>query len=128
MKSETIEFPRNARTVFTAVKNVVQTCGRFKHIKWDDGTFVVTASHGISLFSLGENVKIRIVASGAEQTEVIIESSSKIFLNFINGGANKKNVMALSDFIRNAVWRLLNVNDTVDHSQIKIVKPNIKMR
>lgn len=128
MKSETIEFPRNARTIYTAVKNVVQTCGRFHRVKNDDNLFIITASHRISLPSFGENIKIRVVASGTEASNVIIESSSKLFLNFINGGANKKNVQTLSDFIHNAVWKLLNVNDSVDHSQIKIVKPDIKIR
>lgn len=128
MKSETIEFPRNARTVYIAVKNIVQTCGHFNHIRSDGDVFVVTASHRMSFPSFGENIRIRVVATGTETSDVIIESSSKVFLNFINGGANKKNVQSLSDFIHNAVWKLLNVNDTVDHSQIRIVEPNIKMR
>lgn len=50
------------------------------------------------------------------------------FLNIINGGANKKNIQALSDFIANAVWRLLNVDDGGDHSTIRIVPPEIRMR
>ncbi|MBQ6084521.1 MAG: hypothetical protein IJK92_09265 [Bacteroidales bacterium] len=35
-----------------------------------------------------------------------MESSSRIFLNFINGGANKKNVQSLEDFIRNRFYKL----------------------
>jgi hypothetical protein len=128
MKNEIIEFPYNARTVYTAVKNVVRSCGRFNKIRCNDDTFVIVANHRSSLLSFGEDVKIRIVATGNETTNVVIESKSKIFLNFINGGANKKNVQALSDYIHNAVWKLLNVNDSVDHSQIKIVNPDIKMQ
>ena len=59
------------------------------------------ASHGISLIPLGENVKIRVVACGAEETTVIIESSAKVFLNFF--ASNKENVQTLSDYINNAV-------------------------
>ncbi|MDD5978331.1 MAG: hypothetical protein PUC31_04115 [Bacteroidales bacterium] len=35
-----------------------------------------------------------------------IESASRIFLNFINGGANRKNVQSLEDYIRNEVYKL----------------------
>jgi hypothetical protein len=128
MKNEAIEFPRNARTVYTAVKNVIQSCGRFYNVMCNDEMFFITASHGLSLLSFGEDVKIKVVATENETTNVIIESKSKLFLNFINGGANKKNVQALSDYIHNAIWKLLNVTDTVDHSQIRIIKPNIKMQ
>ena len=38
--------------------------------------------------------------------EMRIESASRIFLNFINGGANKKNVHSLEDYIRNEVYKL----------------------
>ena len=126
MKTSTLEFPHNARTVYTAVKHVVQTCGRFSNIKCNDTNFVVTASHGMSLIPLGENVRIRVVASGVETTKVIVESSAKLFLNIF--ASNKDNVQSLSDFISNGVWKLLPVEDGRDHSTIRIVKPDIKFR
>lgn len=60
----------------------------------------------MSLLSLGENVTIHVVATCTKETEVRIESASRIFLNFINGGANKKNVQSLEDYIRNEVYKL----------------------
>ena len=126
MKTSTLEFPHNARTVYTAVKHVVQSCGRFSNIKCNDTNFVVTASHGMSLIPLGENVRIRVVASGVETTKVIVESSEKLFLNIF--ASNKDNVQSLSDFISNGVWKLLPVEDGRDHSTIRIVKPDIKFR
>ena len=123
MKSSTLTFPRSARTVYTAVKQVVETCDRFSKVECNDQAFTVKASHGMSLIPLGENVKIRVVASGHEQTNVIIESSAKIFLNFM--ASNKENVQTLGDYINNSVWKLLDI-DGVDHSRIRIAEPHIK--
>ena len=123
MKSSTLTFPRSARTVYTAVKQVVETCDRFSEVKCNDQAFTVKASHGMSLIPLGENVKIRVVACGHEQTNVIIESSAKIFLNFM--ASNKENVQTLGDYINNSVWKLLDI-DGVDHSRIRIAEPHIK--
>ena len=126
MKTATLEFPRNARTVYTAVKNVVRGCGRFDRVRCDDVTFVVRASHGWSLIPLGEDVRIRVVATGTESSRVTVESSAKVWLNFL--ASNKENVQSLSDFIANGVWRLLPVDDGRNHSVIRIVKPEIRMR
>ena len=101
----------------------METCDRFSKVKCDDQAFTVKASHGMSLIPLGENVKIRVVASGHEQTNVIIESSAKIFLNFM--ASNKENVQTLGDYINNSVWKLLDI-DGVDHSRIRIAEPHIK--
>ena len=60
----------------------------------------------MSLLSFGENVTIHVVVTSAQETEVRIESASCIFLNFINGCANKKNVQSLEDYIRNEVYKL----------------------
>ena len=51
-------------------------------------------------------ISIYVAATGTQETEVRIESASRIFLNFINGGANKKNVQSLEDYIRNEVYKL----------------------
>ena len=60
----------------------------------------------MSLLSLGENIAIHVVATSTQESEVRIESASRIFLNIINGGANKKNVQSLEDYIRNEVYKL----------------------
>ena len=106
MQSVILSFSQNARRVYTATKKAVQQCGQFKRIECNDQTFTITARHGMSLLSLGENVTIHVVAKSTQETEVRIESASRIFLNFINGGANKKNVQSLEDYIRNEVFKL----------------------
>ena len=106
MKSSTLILTQPACRVYTATKKAIQQCGQFKRIECNDQTFTITARHGMSLFSLGENVIIYVVATSTQETEVRIESASRIFLNFINGGANKKNVQSLEDYIRNEVYKL----------------------
>ncbi|MBR6847413.1 MAG: hypothetical protein IKM74_04710 [Bacteroidales bacterium] len=106
MQSVILSFSQNARRVYTATKKAVQQCGQFKRIECNDRTFTITARHGMSLLSFGENVTIHVVATSTQETEVRIESASRIFLNFINGGANKKNVQSLEDYIRNEVDKL----------------------
>ena len=106
MRTATLNFTQPARRVYTATKKAVQQCGQFKHVECNDTTFTITARHGMSLLSLGENVTIHVVATSTQETEVRIESASRIFLNFINGGANKKNVQSLEDYIQNEVYKL----------------------
>ena len=60
----------------------------------------------MSLLSFGENVTIHVVATSTQETEVRIESASRISLNFITGGANKKNVQSFEDYVRNEVYKL----------------------
>ena len=106
MRESTLNFSQNARRVYTATKKAVKQCGQFKHVECNDQTFIIKARHGMSLLSLGENITIHVVATGTNETEVRIESASRIFLNIINGGANKKNVQSLEDYIRNEVYKL----------------------
>ena len=106
MRKSTLKFTQPARRVYTATKKAVQQCGQFKRIECNDRTFTITARHGMSLLSFGENVIIHVVATGTQEAEVRIESASRIFLNSINGGANKKNVQSLEDYIKNEVHKL----------------------
>ena len=106
MRTSTLNFTQPARRVYTATKKAILQCGQFKRIECNDRTFTITAMHGMSLLSFGENVTIHVVATSTQETEVRIESASRIFLNFINGGANKKNVQSLEDYIRNEVYKL----------------------
>ena len=106
MRTAFLNFIQPARRVYTATKTAVEQCGQFKRIECNDRTFTITARHGMSLLSFGENVTIHVVATSTQETEVRIESASRILLNFINGGANKKNVQSLEDYIRNEVYKL----------------------
>ena len=106
MRKSTLNFTQPARRVYTATKKAVRHCGQFKRIECNDLTFTITARHGMSLLSFGENVTLHVVATSTQETELRIESASRIFLNFINGGVNKKNVQSLEDYIRNEVFKL----------------------
>ena len=106
MRKFTLYFIQNARRVYTATKKAIERCGQFKRIECNDQTFTITARHGMSLLSFSENITIHVVATSTQESEVRIESASRIFLNIINGGANKKNVQSLEDYIRNEVYKL----------------------
>ena len=110
MQTTTLDFPRNARRVYTAVKHVFHTRTRFGSIKCDDDHFTVEARRGWLISPMSESVRIKVVATGTEQSRVTIESSSRSILNLLNFGANKKNVTNLSDFIQNEVWKLVDDN------------------
>ena len=128
-----LEFPHNARTVYTAVKNLLaRKRTKFLAVKCDDDLFVIEARHGAWLSPFSERVKVRVVASGNETTRVIIESSSRSVLNLLNLGANKGNVEDLSGYINNEVHRLQRVSivgdadGEEDHSIIRIAPPTIR--
>ena len=140
MQTTTLEFPHNARTVYTAGKNLLaRKRTKFSAVKCDDDLFVIEARHGAWLSPFSERVKVRVVASGNETTRVIIESSSRSVLNLLNLGANKANVSDLRDYISNEVFRLQHVivrkdreekddNDHSSHSSIRISTPSILTR
>lgn len=107
MQTSVLDFPRNARRVYTAVKHVFQTRTKFSNIECDDVRFTVVARRGWFISPMSENVKIRVVATGTESSRVTIESSSRSVLNLLSWGANKRNVTTLSDFIQNEVWKLM---------------------
>ena len=107
MQKKALDFPRSARRVYTAVKHVFETRTRFSNIKCDDIHFIIEARRGWFISPMSESVKIKVVATGTEQSQVTIESSSRSVLNLLNLGANKKNVTDLSDFIQNEVWKLV---------------------
>ena len=107
MQRTTLDFPRNVRRVYTAVKHVFETRTRFSNIKCDDIHFIIEARRGWFISPMSESVKITVVATGTERSQVVIESSSRSVLNLLNIGANKKNVTNLSDFIQNEVWKLV---------------------
>lgn len=134
MQTSTLEFPHNARTTYTAVKNLFRKRTKFGSVKTDDDLFIVEARHGAWLSPFSENVKMKVVATSSQTCKVVIESSSRSWLNLLNFGANKGNISELSGYISNEVYKLMQqgeipmVNQENDHSTIRIVKPEIKMK
>ena len=70
MQTSTIEFPRNARRVYIAVKHVFETRTRFSNIRCDDIHFIVEARRGWFISPLSESVKGKVVATGTEQSPI----------------------------------------------------------
>lgn len=134
MQTSTLEFPHNARTTYTAVKNLFLKRTKFTSVNCNDDLFIVEARHGGWLNPFSENVKMKVVATSSDTCKVVIESSSRSILNLLNFGANKGNVSDLSDYINNEVYKLQDVvtytgdGEVLDHSMIRIVKPEIKMK
>ena len=95
----------------------IEQCDQFKRVECIDQTFTITARHRMSLLFLGENITIHVVATNTQESEVRIESASLIFLNVVNGGANKKNVKSLEDYIRNEVYKLCSDEEIKLHPQ-----------
>ena len=104
--TSTLTFPQPARRVFACVKHLLQTTNDFKHVRYDEDNFVLTASHGWSLIPTGQNIRIRVVAKGTQTTDVIVESKAKAFINLLAIPQNKRNVQELADYIQNRVYKL----------------------
>lgn len=134
MQTTTLEFPHNARTTYTAIKNLFRKETKFESVKCNDDLFIVEARHGGLLNPFSENVKMKVVATSSNTCKVVVESSSRSILNLLNFGANKGNISDLSDYINNEVYKLQDVvtytedGEVLDHSMIRIVKPEIKMK
>lgn len=134
MQTSILEFPHNARTTYTAVKNLFRKRTKFSSVKTDDDLFIVEARHGAWLSPFSENVEMKVVATSSQTCKVVIESSSRSWLNLLNFGANKGNISDLSDYINNEVFKLCQpgeipmVNQENDHSTIRIVPPEIRYK
>lgn len=107
-KSNTLDFPQNARRTYTGVKRAFEKCGEFHRVRCDERTFIITARHGASLLALGEKIEVHVVATSTQSCQVRIISGNQIPLNILNIGSNKRNVTNLSDWISNQVYRLCN--------------------
>ena len=113
MQSERIDFELNVRRVYTAVKRVFYGRTRFSSVECDDDHFIVEGRRGWLISPLSERVKMRVVATGTNSCQVIIESSSRSPLNLFNFGANSRNVTQLGEFIRNEVYRVSNSDEDI---------------
>ena len=134
MQTTTLEFPHNSRTTYTAVKNLFRKRTGFSAVKCDDALFVIEARHSSWLSPFSERVKMKVVATSSRTCKVVVESSSRSVLNLLNFGANKDNISALSDYINNEVYKLVQPgeipmsNQEHDHSTIRITPPEIRFR
>ncbi len=130
MQREKVEFGQNARRVYTAVKQVFYGRTRFSAVECDDEHFTIEGRRGWLISPLSERVKMRVVATGTDSCQVIIESSSRSPLNLFNLGANSRNVTQLGEFIRNEVYRVSNTDEDIrlKPSEILIRDNDIKFK
>ena len=129
MQTTTIYFPHNARRVFTAAKWAVQRAGLFSHIAADERLFRIKASRGLPIF--GEDIELRIVATGTDEASVEIKSSDKMLYNIFKWGNNKSNVKDIAALVQNEIYRYLQVDDSACYgrrSEIRIVPPEIRFK
>lgn len=129
MQTDRIQFEINARRVYTAVKRVFYGRTRFSAVECDDEHFIVEGRRGWLISPFTERVKMRVVATGTQSCQVIIESSSRSVLNLFNLGANSRNVTQLGEFIRNEVFRLCSDEEIrLKPSEILIRDNEIKFK
>lgn len=134
MEKASLDFPHNARMTYTAIKRLFEMKDtKFDGVDCDDDLFVVTGRRGWLLSPFSERVKMKVVATSSQTCKVIIESSSRSFLNLLNFGVNKGNVSDLSDYINNEVYRLIQTGEIPmskreDHSEIKMSPPDLRFK
>lgn len=135
MQSKSIDISYNARTTYSAVKDLFRKNIGLSSVKYNDELFIIEARHGMWISPFSENVKMKVIATSSQSCKVVVESSSRSVLNLLNFGANKENISTLSDYINNEVYKLMqpgNINMLADQcedcSQIRIVQPDIKMK
>lgn len=130
MQREMVDFELNARRVYIAVKRVFYGRTRFSAVECNDEHFIVEGRRGLLISPLSERVKMRVVATGTDSCQVIIESSSRSVLNLFNLGANFRNVKQLGEFIRNEVYRVSNTDEDIrlKPSEILIRDNDIKFK
>lgn len=129
MQTTTITLPYNARTVYTAIENLMRQQHQFSSVKYDEQLRNIEARRGMWISPFSESIKIKVMAIGTEMTEVCVESSSRSILNLLNWGSNKNNIGNLKQYICNEVYKLQNVQQNgSDHSTIRISTPDIRMK
>ena len=135
MEQKKLEFPHNARVVYTAIKHLFEMKRtKFSSVKYNEELLFIEARHGLWISPFTEKVKMKVVATSTQTCKVLVESSSRSFLNILNFGANKGNVSDLGDYINNEVYKLCSpeeipmANQDTDHSTIRIVAPEIKLK
>ncbi|MCR5395116.1 MAG: hypothetical protein K6E86_06965 [Bacteroidales bacterium] len=138
METSTLNFDYNAKLVYLVTRNLFERKRtRFSSVKFNDELYIIEARRGAWLTPFSEQVKIKVVATSTDTSKVVLESSSRSWLNLLNFGANSTNISDLSDYINNEVFkmhRVVEVSDDSmddaeqDHSAIRIVKPRIRFK
>jgi hypothetical protein len=129
MQTERVDFEQNARRVYTAVKRVFYGRTRFSAVECDDEHFTVEGRRGWLISPLSERVKMRVVATGTQSCQVIIDSSSRSPLNLFNLGANSRNVTQLGEYMRNEVYRICSDEEIrLNPAEIKLKPNEIKLK
>ena len=131
MQSTTIVFPHyNARSVFTAVKQLFEGRLGLNAVRCDEDRWTIEARKGAWISPLSEKIHCKVEATGTTSCKVVVESSSRSILNLIFGfGSNKRNVSDLSDAIQNAVFRLMTDGEIkMNNNPIKLKPQDIKFR
>ena len=129
MQTERVDFEQNARRVYTAVKRVFYGRTRFRAGECDDEHVTVEGRRGWLISPLSERVKVRVVATGTQSCQVIIDSSSRSPLNLFNLGANSRNVTQLGEYIRNEVYRICSDEEIrLNPAEIKLKPNEIKLK
>jgi hypothetical protein len=113
MQTLRVVFELNARRTYAAVKRVFYERTRFLMVECDDEHFTIEGRRGWLISPLSEHVMMRVVATGTNSCQVIIESSSRSVLNLFNLGANSRNVTQLGEFIQNEVYRISNTDEDI---------------
>lgn len=132
MQTITLEIPHKARAAYTAITHLFEMKRtKFSSIKYDDDLFIVKARHGMWISPFTENVKMKVIATSSQTCKVVIESSSRSILNLLNLGANKENILNLSDYINNEIYKLtqpgeIPMQQQEKHSAVRIYTQNRK--
>lgn len=113
MQTLRVVFELNARRTYAAVKRVFYGRTRFSMVECDDEHFTIEGRRGWLISPLSEHVMMRVVATGTNSCQVIIESSSRSVLNLFNLGANSRNVTQFGEFIQNEVYRISNTDEDI---------------
>ena len=73
MHKATLEFPHNARTTYTAVKNLFRKSTQFSGVRCNDELFIVEARHGMWISPFSEKVKMKVSATSSTTCRVVVE-------------------------------------------------------
>jgi hypothetical protein len=101
MKTSEIWFPNSHSEVFNAVMQVAPSLGGATVVYSDPVNGSVNLSVGMSFWSWGENVTVKVTETAPRQTWLQVVSSSKFGLDA--AGRNKRNVDTLMSWVSQAL-------------------------
>lgn len=134
MQNHIVEFPYNSRITYFAIKNMFRKSTGFTSLKFDDSLYIIKARHGALMSPFSESIKVDVIATSTNTCKVVMQSSSRSIFNILNINANKDNVSALSGYISNEVYKLMNPGEIPmttqqrNTSEIHITPPDTKIK